>query len=137
MFTVDKVSCIIALLQALIPTIAAAQKMPKCFGSNCLAMSKIRHGTRCGAHDSIELDVQNVSDSQYLRGYVVFNTPTGPLRVSTGLLKPGQKGNVYTCHASGEPSAIANTGDDQGHLPYPDGSDRKPADLKYIQPPRW
>src|SRR5579872_1497869 len=71
--------------------VAAAQN-PKCSGSECLAITNIKHGTRCGTSDSIEADIQNVSGSMYLRGYVVYDTPKGPQRVTTGLMKPGEKG---------------------------------------------
>ena len=94
---------------------------PKCAGAACLAVSNVRHGTRCGARDSLELDVQNISTSLYLRGFVVFATPAGPFPERTGLLKHGEKVNLYVCHASGSYSLQANTGPDEGHSPYPSG----------------
>ena len=93
---------------------------PDCSGPACMGVSNVRHGTRCGKDpNSIELDVQNISGSLYLRGYVIFATPSGPHRESTGLMKPGAKVNLYACPASGSYILQANTGPDQSHLPYP------------------
>jgi len=106
--------------------LGAAQSPPKCSGSDCLVVTNIRHGTRCGTPDSFEADIQNVS-SLYLRGYVYIDTPEGPWKLPTGLMQPGQKGNVYHCHASGKPGVQANTGADKDHLPYPGGNGTTPA----------
>src|ERR1700722_3050952 len=93
-----------------------------CQGSACLNIYNVRVGTRCNTSDSIEADFSNDSNSLYLRGYVVFNTPKGKFYVTTNLMKPGQKisGPAYVCHGSGTPIGIANTGSDPNHLPYPD-----------------
>jgi len=95
---------------------------PYCQGSSCLVISNVHVGTRCNSSDSIEADFSNDSGSQYLRGYVVFNTPNGKSYTATNLLKPGQKmegGPAYVCHGSGTPTGIANTGTDPDRLKYP------------------
>ncbi len=104
---------------------AAAAQNPRCSGSDCLVITDVRHGTRCGTSDSIETDIQNASGSMYLRGYVVFETPKGPQRVATGLMKPGEKGNSYTCHGAGKPTVLAETSLDSAHLSYPGSPSRK------------
>lgn len=93
---------------------------PKCAGKDCLVSVKTSHGARCGAPDSMEMDVKNVSDSLYLRGYVVFLTPTGTQNEATGLLAPGETANVYACHVLGTPSFLANTSPDKNTIRYPD-----------------
>ena len=90
-----------------------------CSGSDCLSITKIRYGESCGFKDSMDVEYQNVSSSLYVRGYIVFTTPSGPWYEGVGLLKPGEKGTVYRCHASGAPRALANTGTDPGSLRYP------------------
>lgn len=103
---------------------APAPGDPNCQGSACLNIYNVRFGTRCGTSDSIEAAYSNDSRSQYLRGYVVFNTPNGKSYNATGLMKPGQKmeGNpepAFVCHGSGTPTGIANTGPDPDHTNYP------------------
>jgi hypothetical protein len=95
-----------------------------CQGSSCLNIYNLRIGTRCNTSDSVQVDISNDSGSLYLRGYVVFHTPTGKVYVQTNLLKPGQKvegdlGPAYVCHGLGTPTGIANTGSDPEHLSYP------------------
>lgn len=97
-----------------------AAQNSKCAGAGCLAIVRVKHGTRCGAADSLEMDVQNVSGSLYLLGYVIFLTPSGTANESTGLLAPGDTTNVYVCHALGGPTIRANTGFDKDALRYPD-----------------
>lgn len=94
---------------------------PNCQGSACLTIYNVRSGTRCGTSDSIEADISNDSGSQYLRGYVVFDTPHGKMYSQTNLMKPGQKrvGEQYVCHGSGTPTGTANTGPDPDHVNYP------------------
>ena len=94
---------------------------PSCQGSSCLNIYNVRIGTRCATKDSVEVDFSNESGSQYLRGYVVFNTPRGKEYSATDLVKPGQKveGSAFTCHGVGTPTGIANTGTDPKHLNYP------------------
>ena len=82
-------------------------------------MTNIRQGTRCGTVDSIEADIQNVSTTLYLRGYVIYDTLDGRVFDRTGLMKPGQKGNSFACHAAGAPTALAETRTDKDHLNYP------------------
>ncbi len=91
-----------------------------CNGAACLSVVKVKHGTRCAARDSMEMDLKNVSGSLYLRGYVIFLTPEGTQNEATGLLGPGDTANVYACHVLGTPTKIANTGMDKAVLRYPD-----------------
>jgi hypothetical protein len=102
---------------------AVALGQSNCSGNDCLAITNIRHGTRCGAHDSIEFDIRNVSGSMYLLGYVEFDAAEGHWQIPTGLMKPGAvQQNIYHCHASGTPSARVNTGTDPNRLSYPSRS---------------
>jgi hypothetical protein len=99
----------------------AAAGDPLCQGSSCLNIYNVRVGTRCNTPDSIEADYANDSGSQFLRGYVIFDTPKGKVYVSTDILKPGQKkiGVAFVCHGTGTPTGIANTGSDKDTLKYP------------------
>ncbi|HLJ87087.1 MAG TPA: hypothetical protein VKZ53_09700 [Candidatus Angelobacter sp.] len=92
-----------------------------CQGSACLAIYNVQTGTRCRTTDSIQVDIANESSTLYLRGYVVFDTPTGKVYSPTGELAPGQKmeGVKYVCHGSGTPTALANTSSDRNNLKYP------------------
>lgn len=94
---------------------------PNCHGDACLTIYDVSYGTRCGTHDSVAADISNDSGSQYLRGYVIFDTPQGKMYSETNLMKPGQKrvGEQYVCHGSGTPTGIANTGPDPDHVNYP------------------
>lgn len=97
---------------------------PYCQGSSCLNIYNVRGGTRCGSSDSVMADFSNSSGSQYLRGYVIFDTPQGKVYSPTSLLKPGQKvegalGPAYVCHGVGTPTGKANTGADPDQLKYP------------------
>lgn len=91
-----------------------------CAGADCLTILAVRTGTRCGSSTSVEVDARNDSSS-FLRGYVIFNTPTGKLYSPTGLLTPGQilKGANYVCKGDGSASSISNVGSDQNSLRYP------------------
>jgi hypothetical protein len=100
-----------------------------CRGADCLVASKTIRGTHCGASDSLEVQVRNASDSQYLLGYVIFLTPNGTQNESTGLLAPGAKANVYVCHALGTPTFAANMNADKTALRYPDTKVRDPSGL--------
>jgi len=87
-----------------------------------LRIYNVHVGTRCGSSDSIEADYANDSPNEYLRGYVVFDSPKGKIYSPTDILKPGEKrqgGAAYVCHGSGNPSGIANTGSDPDKLRYP------------------
>jgi hypothetical protein len=66
----------------------------QCSGSACLEISNVRRGTRCGTRDSMEVDTHNLSATQSLRG------------------------TQFTCHATGSPEAIANTGNGEA-VRYP------------------
>jgi hypothetical protein len=92
-----------------------------CVGADCLVVDRVQVGTRCGKSTSIEVDIHNDSHTQYLRGYVVFQTNAGKRYEPTGLLKPGEKlrGVIYTCEASSQSGVLANTGADPVSLSYP------------------
>jgi hypothetical protein len=101
----------------------------ECRGAQCLIAVKTARGTRCGASDSMEMDVRNASSSLYLLGYVIFLTPSGTQNEATGLLAPGGKANVYVCHALGVPTFAANTNIDKTVLRYPETKVRDPSGL--------
>jgi len=107
----------------LFPTAAAAV----CHGDACLVIENVRHGHRCGnSPDSVEADYRNDSPTEYLRGYVVIDTPDrGTIYIPTGLLSPDQGktgGPAYACHASSlSPTGIARTGSNPNALQYPPG----------------
>jgi hypothetical protein len=112
---------------------AVSLAQSNCSGNDCLVITNIRHGTRCGAHDSLEFDIRNVSGSMYLLGYVDFDAAEGHWQIPTGLMKPGAvQQNIYHCHASGTPSARVNTGTDPNHLSYPSLSNNPRA--RFSQP---
>ena len=91
-----------------------------CSGSQCLAITDTAFGKSCGTPDSIDVYFQNVSTKFYLKGYIVFATSSGPLYEGVGLLKPGEKGTVYRCHATGVSGSIANTGTEPASLRMPE-----------------
>jgi hypothetical protein len=93
--------------------IGGASSQDFCTGSDCLVISSVRLGTRCGSRDSVEVDILNASSSLNLRGYVVFTRPDGTRNYApTGLLAPGQtqQGVQFDCHASSDVRGIANVG---------------------------
>jgi hypothetical protein len=93
-----------------------------CQGTTCLKIYNVHVGTRCGTGDSIEVDYANDSDTEYLRGYVVFFTPTGVVYSPTDIMKPGEKregGAAWVCHGNSVPLGLANTGSDPSQLHYP------------------
>jgi hypothetical protein len=91
-----------------------------CSGIDCLTILAVRTGTRCGSPTSVEVDARNDS-SVFLRGYVIFNTPTGKLYSPTGLLTPGQvlKGVNFVCKGDPSASSVSNIGPDLNLLRYP------------------
>lgn len=96
----------------------------ECSGSECLVISNVRYGTRCGTSTSVEVDVQNASSTEYLRGWLVYKNSFGITKYeATGLLKPGERRGgkgyspYYQCDAEGAPYGIANTGDE--NVKYP------------------
>jgi len=107
------ISLLLASLALLPPVMPRSDAQAYCAGSECLEISNVRHGTRCGTSDSIEVDIHNGSPA-YLRGYVVFTSPAGKKTFApTGLMPPGKwfRSVEYTCHGIGNPYGIANTGD--------------------------
>lgn len=108
---------VFSLLSASPVALGAAQNST-CTGADCLRVLRIRHGTKCGLPESVEVDVQNVSSSLYLRGYVTFKTPKGPIQEATGLVPPGRRENFYVCSGMGEPTIRANTAPDN-NVRYP------------------
>jgi hypothetical protein len=89
-----------------------------CDGADCLLVVAVHTGTRCGTTTSVEVDVQNHSD-QYLRGYVIFDTPHGKSYSPTNLMKPQQlsKGLIYSCNADSRVHVIWNIGTTDVHYP--------------------
>jgi hypothetical protein len=92
------------------------------------ALENLRTGTRCGTADSVEVDIINTSSSN-MRGYVSFGGDK--VRHPTGLLKPGQRMNEYTCHGTASVSVVYNLGSDPG---YPFSYGPKPDCPGYEKP---
>jgi len=92
-----------------------------CTGSNCLTVLAVRTGTRCGSATSVEVDIRNDSN-EYLRGYVVFDTPGRKIYAPTDIMAPGQveKGTQFVCKSnSATVSRLANIGPSQNSVKYP------------------
>lgn len=92
-----------------------------CTGSNCLTVLAVRTGTRCGSATSVEVDIRNDSN-EYLRGYVVFDTPGRKIYAPTDIMAPGQveKGTQFVCKSnSAAVSRLANIGPSQNGVKYP------------------
>jgi hypothetical protein len=87
----------------------------------CLTILAVRTGTRCGSPRSVEVDIRNDSD-EYLRGYVIFDTPGHKTFAPTDVMSPGQveKGTQYVCNAnSSVVDRIANSGASPDSVTYP------------------
>jgi hypothetical protein len=90
-------------------------------GAACLTILAVRTGTRCGSPRSVEVDVRNDSD-QYLRGYVIFDTPGHKTYAPTDVMSPGQveKSTEFVCNAnSSAVDRIANVGSSPENVKYP------------------
>jgi hypothetical protein len=90
-------------------------------GAACLTILAVRTGTRCGSPRSVEVDVRNDSD-QYLRGYVIFDTPGHKTYAPTDVMSPGQveKSTEFVCNAnSSAVDRIANVGPSPENVKYP------------------
>jgi hypothetical protein len=92
-----------------------------CTGSNCLTVLAVRTGTRCGSATSVEVDIRNDSN-QYLRGFIVFDTPGRKVYAPTDIMSPGQveRGTQFVCKTnSAAVSTLANIGPSQESVRYP------------------
>jgi hypothetical protein len=92
-----------------------------CVGSDCLTILAVRRGTRCNSATSIEVDIRNDSD-QYLRGFVIFNTPGHKTYAPTDVMSPGQveRGTQFACNAnSSSVEVLANIGPSPDSVRYP------------------
>jgi hypothetical protein len=90
-------------------------------GAACLTILAVRTGTRCGSPRSVEVDVRNDSD-QYMRGYVIFDTPGHKTYAPTDVMSPGQveKSTEFVCNAnSSAVDRIANVGASPDSVKYP------------------
>ena len=110
----------LAPAKAAVLNVPAELTFPGCVGNACLVITSVRRGTRCGNQpDSIEVDISNNS-AHYLNGYIVFTNPAGKKVFSpTGVMKAGatQKGGQWICHGTGNPYALAATGNDDKTKP--------------------
>jgi len=92
-----------------------------CAGSDCLTILAVRRGTRCNSATSIEVDIRNDSD-QYLRGFVIFDTPGHKTYQPTDVMSPGQveRGVQFACNAnSSSVNVLANVGPSPDSVRYP------------------
>jgi hypothetical protein len=92
-----------------------------CAGSDCLTILAVRRGTRCNSATSIEVDIRNDSD-QYLRGFVIFDTPGHKTYAPTDVMSPGQveRGTQFACNAnSSSVEVLANIAPSPDSVRYP------------------
>jgi hypothetical protein len=91
-----------------------------CQGRECLSIIAVRKGTRCGTPDSVEVDIRNDS-SEFLRGYVKFETSAPSPAQPTDILKPGEirRGEHWVCHGTGAVYRISNIGPTDKETTYP------------------